>query len=41
MTIKDKLKKYNQEHLLKFENELSNNEKDALYNQIEEIDFSQ
>lgn len=40
MTIKDKLKKYNQEHLLKFENELSKNEKEALYNQIEEIDFS-
>lgn len=40
MTIKDKLKKYNQEHLLKFENELSKNEKDALYNQIEQIDFS-
>ena len=36
----DKLKKYNQEHLLKFVNELSGDEKKGLYNQIESLDFS-
>ena len=30
--IREKLKKYNQEHLLKFENELSESEKQELYN---------
>mgnify|MGYP006392380875 CR=1 FL=1 len=36
MDIKEKLKKYNQEHLLKFEYELTNTEKENLYNQIKE-----
>ena len=36
----NKLKKYNQEHLLKFVNELSGDEKKGLYNQIESLDFS-
>lgn len=36
----NKLKKYNQEHLLKFENELSSKEKEELKNQIESLDFS-
>ena len=40
MDIKEKLKKYNQEHLLKFEYELTNTEKENLYNQIESLDFS-
>ena len=40
MDIKEKLKKYNQEHLLKFEYELTNTEKKNLYNQIESLDFS-
>ena len=40
MDIKEKLKKYNQEHLLAFENELTESEKASLYNQIENLDFS-
>lgn len=36
----DKLKKYNQEHLLKFQNELTSTEKAELINQIENLDFS-
>ena len=36
----EKLKQYNQEHLLKFESELTENEKQELYNQIERLDFS-
>ena len=36
----DKLKKYNQEHLLKFEKELSSQEKEKLISQIETLDFS-
>lgn len=36
----EKLEKYNQKHLLKFENELTENEKQELYNQIENLDFS-
>ena len=38
--IKEKLQKLGQEHLLKFENELTESEKEALYNQIENLDFS-
>lgn len=38
--IKEKLQKYNQEQLLKFENKLNESEKKSLYNQIEELDFS-
>lgn len=38
--IKEKLNKYNQQQLLKFENQLNEKEKQALYNQIEELDFS-
>ncbi len=34
-----KLKKYNQEHLLQFENDLDNKEKEELYTQILETDF--
>lgn len=40
MNIFDKLEKYNQSHLLKFENTLSNQEKQELYSQIETLDFS-
>ena len=40
MNINEKLKKYNQEHLLKFENELTEEQKQKLYNQIEDLDFS-
>ncbi len=36
----DKLKKYNQMHILKYEQELNANEKKELYNQIETLDFS-
>ena len=36
----DKLEKYNQKHLLRFENELNENEKQELYNQINNLDFS-
>lgn len=39
MNIKDKLKSINQEQLLKFEDELTKEEKEALYSQIESIDF--
>ena len=38
---KDVLKKYNQEHLLYFYDELNNNEKEALINQINTINFEQ
>lgn len=37
--IKDLLSKYNQQHLLKYENELSENEKDTLHSQINNIDW--
>ncbi len=40
MVIKQKLKQYGQEHLLRFENNLSQNEKDKLYTQIQKLDFS-
>lgn len=40
MDIKEKLNKYNQQQLLNFENELTENEKSALYEQIEGLDFS-
>ena len=40
MRIIEKLNKYNQEHLLKFEHELNESEKQELYNQIENLDFS-
>lgn len=36
----EKLKQYNQEHLLQFENELTDEEKSCLYQQILETDFS-
>jgi len=36
----EKLKKYNQTHLLKFANELNEKEKQELFNQIESLDFS-
>ena len=39
MHIEEKLKKYNQEHILKFENELTPIQKEKLYNQIEELNF--
>lgn len=39
MDAKEKLAKYGQEQLLSFEAELSAEEKEALYNQIESIDF--
>ena len=38
-TAKETLKNYNQEHLLFFYDELSENEKDILINQILNIDF--
>lgn len=38
---KDILKKYNQQHLLNFYDELNNEEKEALVNQICRIDFKQ
>ncbi len=38
--IKDKLEKYGQQHLLRFENQLSEEEKEGLYSQIENLDFS-
>ena len=38
MNILEKLKKYNQEHLLRFENELTNEQKQKLYNQINELE---
>lgn len=40
MTIIEKLKKYNQEHLLKYADELSEEEKKELYRQIDEADFT-
>ena len=36
----EKLIKYNQQHLLKFENELTESEKQALHSQIKSLDFS-
>ncbi len=39
MNIHDKLSKYHQEHLLKFEPERSEAERKALYAQIESLDF--
>ena len=40
MNYIEKLKKYNQTHLLRFENELTESEKQELHNQIENLDFS-
>ncbi len=40
MTYLEKLKKYKQMHLLRFENELTEQEKQALHSQIEKTDFS-
>jgi len=40
MDIKEKLNKYNQQQLLKFETQLNDEEKEKLYNQIESLDFS-
>lgn len=40
MSIIKKLTQYKQEQLLKFENELNEEEKSKLHNQIEELDFS-
>ena len=40
MNVTEKLNKYNQQHLLRFENELTNEQKEQLYTQIEELDFS-
>jgi len=40
MNYIQKLTKYKQEHLLYFENELNNEEKATLHNQIENLDFS-
>lgn len=39
MTFIDKLKNYNQEHLLRYYDELSNEQKKALEQQIEQVDF--
>ena len=41
LKVKEILKKYNQEHLLEFYNELNNEEKETLVNQILTIDFDQ
>lgn len=38
--VEEKLENYGQKHLLKFENELSKEEKSELYRQIENLDFS-
>lgn len=38
-SIRDLLKKYNQEHLLSFYNELSDEQRNCLLTQIESIDF--
>lgn len=38
--IRDTLKKYNQEHLLRFEDELTPSEKKKLYGQIKDIDWN-
>ncbi|MBE5745880.1 MAG: UDPGP type 1 family protein [Clostridiales bacterium] len=40
MKVKEKIKKYSQEQLLKFEDELKKEQKEKLYNQINELDFS-
>ena len=40
MELKEKLAKIGQEHLLKYENELTDSQKKALYEQIESLDFS-
>ena len=40
MKYLEKLEKYNQKHLLQFENELTESEKQELYSQIETLDFS-
>ena len=40
MNTIEKLKKYNQSHILKFENELNSQEKLELHKQIETLDFS-
>ena len=40
MKLIEKLIKYNQQHLLKFEDELTESEKQELYNQIDSLDFS-
>ena len=40
MEVLQKLEQYNQKHLLKFNNELSNLEKEQLYTQIKTLDFS-
>lgn len=40
MNVTAKLKEYNQEQLLRFEDKLSSEEKEALYSQIESLDFS-
>ena len=40
MNYLEKLRLYNQKHLIKFENELSEKDKKALYAQIEQLDFS-
>lgn len=40
MNYLEKIKKYNQSHLLKFENELTESEKESLHKQIETLDFS-
>ncbi len=40
MNTLEKLEKYNQKHLLQFENDLTDSEKQELYNQIDSLDFS-
>ena len=40
-TVREILKKYNQEHLLQFYSELTENQKSDLLNQILDIDFEQ
>ena len=40
MDIREKLAKIGQEQLLKYENELTEEQKKALYEQIESLDFS-
>ena len=39
--VNDELRIYEQEHLIKFENDLTDNEKESLQKQIERIDFKQ
>ncbi len=41
LLLKQKLEKYNQEHILNFYNELDENQKENLLNQIEKTDFDQ